>query len=686
MKTNRMEYKSVQIIAVVGVTIAFIAFSYISIRSALMAEEDRTEARYLEVAQSITAALYGENVPKLLIDEDADEFKRFWKRLERTVSLNPQFVLAALYRIRGEKLELFAQSGNYLNSQSIELLTSVLDNHTSPARYTITPKSKETLQAVSIPLVNLDTQIPIGAMVFLYQADDLRSAAWHVVRNQVWNFILLYAVLIALVLLIQNYHQLQRKEIKLRKSHEQLASMNDDRKLLVSQMPQALALHQIIYNDAGKPVDYRFLSINPKFTEITGLTEDQVVDKRLLEVLPETEPSWITLYGEVVRTGNPIVTEKYSRNFNKWFLIHAYRPKDDHFITIFEDLTEVRKKDQEIDYLAMHDTFTGMYNRKAFALLYKDVEASPVASVHLILFDINGLRAINDEYGHDMGDLLLWHLAESIREVCIHEDDITARIGGDEFVLLLIGRKQVEAKNYAQQIITNYNNRRLGSWHATVSWGFASREGRYEQLDQLIQKVENDLDEHKLAEHHTTRQQTIDVLLQTLFSKCPREKEHSSRVSTLSCLIAKHMGFSDESLEQVRLAGIMHDIGKISIDDAILNKPAKLSEEEWKEMKRHPEIGFHLLSSVTRYATFAKDVLSHHERWDGLGYPSGLSGRQIPLVSRIIAVADALDAMTCERPYRKPFNLEQARDELQRCSGFQFDPAVVSVCIGKVIN
>lgn len=190
--------------------------------------------------------------------------------------------------------------------------------------------------------------------------------------------------------------------------------------------------------------------------------------------------------------------------------------------------------------------------------------------------------------------------------------------------------------------------------------------------------AEDDLSEHKMFENTTTREQTIDVLLQSLFSKCPREKAHSNRVSHISVRIAKQMGLAPETVENIKLAGVMHDIGKVAIDDAVLNKPDKLDEAEWEQMRRHPEIGFHLLSSVSRYSSFAKDVLAHHEKWDGTGYPRGLKGEQIPFAARIIAVADAFDAMLCERPYRKPITIEEAKQELLRCSATQFDPEIVS--------
>ena len=173
------------------------------------------------------------------------------------------------------------------------------------------------------------------------------------------------------------------------------------------------------------------------------------------------------------------------------------------------------------------------------------------------------------------------------------------------------------------------------------------------------------------------RNQTIKVIMHTLHEANLREKIHSERVSKLSRIIGEAMELEDEVLKELEITGLMHDIGKIAINNNILNKPGKLTEMEYEEIRRHPEISYHILKSADVYTRLAEYVLSHHERWDGNGYPRGLSGEDIPLVARIITVADAYEAMTANRPYKKPLSHEQAVEELKRCSGTQFDPEIV---------
>jgi HD-GYP domain-containing protein (c-di-GMP phosphodiesterase class II) len=146
------------------------------------------------------------------------------------------------------------------------------------------------------------------------------------------------------------------------------------------------------------------------------------------------------------------------------------------------------------------------------------------------------------------------------------------------------------------------------------------------------------------------------------------------------------MGMNKAALNELEMLGLLHDIGKIAIDKEILNKPGRLTKKEWNEVKRHPEIGYRILSSVNDMAELAEFILAHHERWDGEGYPKGLRGEDIPLQSRVLALADAYDAMTSERAYRRSLSESAAVEELEKNAGTQFDPEIVRIFIEKVIK
>ena len=191
---------------------------------------------------------------------------------------------------------------------------------------------------------------------------------------------------------------------------------------------------------------------------------------------------------------------------------------------------------------------------------------------------------------------------------------------------------------------------------------------------------------HKLYESHSMRTKTIDMIMNTLFEKSTREMFHSKRVSDLCEAITLHMNFDQDDINSVKLAGLMHDIGKMGIDEKILNKPKSLTTSQWDEMRKHPEIGYRILNSSNEFSDMANYVLQHHERYDGNGYPNKLKGEEISIEARIIAVADSYDAMTSDRTYRKGLTEEEAINEIKKCAGKQFDPSIAKILVEKVLN
>lgn len=206
-----------------------------------------------------------------------------------------------------------------------------------------------------------------------------------------------------------------------------------------------------------------------------------------------------------------------------------------------------------------------------------------------------------------------------------------------------------------------------------------------ENTQTILKNTEDHMYRNKLSESWSMRSKTIQMLMNTLYEKNDREMIHSKRVQDICGLIAIELGFNLDTVKDLRMAGLMHDIGKIGINESILNKKDKLTHDEWKEIKKHPEIGYRILSSANEFSEIASYILEHHERWDGSGYPRGLQGEKITLYARIIAIADAYDAMTNSRPYRDHLSKEEAKNEILRCSGTQFDPGIVKIFVEKVM-
>jgi putative nucleotidyltransferase with HDIG domain len=226
----------------------------------------------------------------------------------------------------------------------------------------------------------------------------------------------------------------------------------------------------------------------------------------------------------------------------------------------------------------------------------------------------------------------------------------------------------------------------VGTLDISVSFGYEVKKDDHEDMRDIIKAADDQLYKNKLLNSESTRRNTIDLIMNALYEKNHREMLHSKRVSELCEAIALKMNFDRETVYRIKIAGLMHDIGKIGIDDATLNKPDKLDADEWEIMKKHPEIGQRILSSVNEFSEIGDYIFEHQEKWDGTGYPRGLKGNEILLQARIIAIADSYDAMTSHRNYGKELSEEEAINEINRCSGTQFDPAIAKIFVEKVLG
>lgn len=345
-------------------------------------------------------------------------------------------------------------------------------------------------------------------------------------------------------------------------------------------------------------------------------------------------------------------------------------------VVVFRDATEKKEKQERIKYLSYHDQLTGLYNRHFFEEEIKRLDVPRNLPLSIVMIDVNGLKLTNDAFGHEAGDQLLKSVSNILKEVC-RTDDIIARVGGDEFVILLPKTSAEDTEIVVKRIYKSVENQKIDQVVVSVSMGWESKATSEQDIKEVLSNAEDHMYRKKITESQSMRNRTIKVIMQTLHESNAREKLHSEHVSRISETIAETLKMDEELVKEVKITALMHDIGKIAIGNEILNKPGPLSEREFDEVKRHPEIGYQILKSADVYTRLADYVLSHHERWDGKGYPRGLKGEDIPLVARIITVADAYEAMTSERPYKNVFTHENALEELRRCSGTQFDSEIV---------
>ena len=607
--------------------------------------------------------------------------------------------------------------------------------------------------------------------------------------------------------------QLLATEEELRYQYDKLKDSEERYKKLVTEMHQGLALHQIVVDENGEPIDYIFVDVNRSYEKLTGIHREDLIGKKVTEVFPNIQKYWIRKLGQVALTGNVAHFEKFNNDLNKFFEIVAYRPRPMKFAIILSDITERKrieqliklseenfrmlfegssdpillmdsdnkfidcntatvttfgydkkgdiigknpwhlsperqlcgessqeraleiidhankegknrfewwhkKKDgtilpmdiimtsismkdkkllhivcrdisdrkrmeQRLEFLSYHDQLTGLYNRRYFENELIKVDIPSALPLTIVMADVNGLKLINDAFGHAAGDELLIKVASVLKRGC-RQSDILARLGGDEFIIILPNTHFQEAEEIVKTLKKNALDETVQSINLSISFGISTKSCKYQNIHEILRNAEDDMYKKKLYESPSIRSKNINLIIKTLNEKCAREEAHSHRVSSLCRSFGEALNLSDEKIHELKIVGLLHDIGKIAIEGDILNKPGKLIDEEWKEIKRHPEIGYRLLSSLNEMSDIAEYVLAHHESWDGKGYPKGLKGEEIPLQARIISIADAYDAMTSQRSYREAMSSEQAIEELKKCSSKQFDPNLVEIFINSI--
>ena len=290
--------------------------------------------------------------------------------------------------------------------------------------------------------------------------------------------------------------------------------------------------------------------------------------------------------------------------------------------------------------------------------------------------DLNGLKLINDVFGHVEGDELLKETAEILKRVC-RSDDILARWGGDEFVLLLPQTLVSGTEEIVERIKKECKKTNRQKIPISLSLGTAIKESAVQGIETIVADAESNMYKNKLVEKESLTSSIIFALEQALYEKSNETKEHTDRMHDFAIKLGKSIKLHSSELDELSLLVSLHDIGKVAIPENILLKKAMLTEKEWKVIKRHPEIGFNIAQSSSQIAHISKPILYCHENWDGSGYPLGIAGESIPVISRIILIVDAYDVMTRGRIYKLPISKDDALKELRRCAGSQFDPVLV---------
>lgn len=344
------------------------------------------------------------------------------------------------------------------------------------------------------------------------------------------------------------------------------------------------------------------------------------------------------------------------------------------------DITDRKKIEKKLIHISFHDPLTKLYNRAFFEEELKRLDSPRYMPISIIMTDLNGLKLVNDAFGHDSGDNLLKQAAKIIKSCC-RRVDIVARWGGDEFVILLPQTNTAQALNIIERIKKACDKTSGLKIPVSIALGCATKTAETDSARIILKKAEDKMYRSKLLESKSVQNQIVKSLTNTLYEKNIETVSHSKRVIDLSIKIGHKLKLEPDRMDELILHASLHDIGKVAVREDIINKKGKLTDEEWHEVKKHSEAGYRIASSSSLLVPVAEYILAQHEWYNGSGYPRGLKGDNIPLISRIVAIADAYDVMISKRSYKKIKSRQEAIEELKKFAGTQFDPELVKVFI-----
>ena len=341
------------------------------------------------------------------------------------------------------------------------------------------------------------------------------------------------------------------------------------------------------------------------------------------------------------------------------------------------DVTERKIYEDNLKYISYTDVLTQAKNRTYFEHIDRKFTSEGRFPIGIIMGDSNGLKLVNDTFGHSEGDNLLIATADAMKKASEGIGEVF-RFGGDEFAILIPNATMELCDEVIEAINRECANFKNQYFNISVSLGAALKEDETVDIYTALKTAEDKVYRQKLIKGNSFKKSVIDSLKVSLSVKSEEKEEHNKNVAENALKLAKKLNFSIAQCDELKISSELHDIGVIGVSEEILNKKGNLDSYEYEEVKTHCEKGYRIVRALSHLKDVADNILYHHERWDGKGYPIGLKGEEIPIISRIISICDTFDVITNYRVYREgKMTIEEGLEEIKRCSGTQFDPYLV---------
>jgi diguanylate cyclase (GGDEF)-like protein/PAS domain S-box-containing protein len=438
----------------------------------------------------------------------------------------------------------------------------------------------------------------------------------------------------------------------------------------------------------------RYMYVNPAYERLSGIARELFIGKtnEELGMPPQLVELWRQALTIVIESGREYglefeMTSLFGQRYFSARLIPEFVKSGlvETALVIARDITERKRAEEQMRYVSFHDPVTGLFNRAFFEEELHRLDIERELPICIVMGDVNNLKLSNDVFGHREGDKLLRTIADAIKKGC-RKDDIVARWGGDEFTAIL-PRTDFETAEQICSRITHIARESADTViEPSIALGAAIKENRDQNIYQTIRQAEKAMYNNKLAQGKQNEHNVIASILARARERTQDLTVHVARCYELVRRFGKVLELEEDQVKALLLLNEMHDIGTAVIPREIMTKPGRLSKEEWELVKKHPEVGFRIVKSLSETARISDEVLSHDEHWDGSGYPRGLKGKEIPYLARVFSIIEAYDVMTNDRPYARVLSTTDAIAELRRNAGKQFDPELVEPFIERVLQ